>query len=118
MARERVGRMILAVMTGYVTNAVLVGATEVIYVRFIDSRKYFMVDLMTQVVATILGGYLCSLIAQGRKRIAAASLTVLGLLIGTVSLVTSWHGEPHWYGIALLSVYAPCVWAGYGLVRR
>jgi len=79
-------------------------------------RKYFVVDLVTQVIATIIGGMLCCLIAQHAKRIAAPSLMALGLMIGTTSLVTSWNAEPHWYKIALLAVYAPCVWIGYALL--
>jgi hypothetical protein len=25
--------------------------------------------------------------------------------------------RPHWYGIALLSVFGPCVWTGYTLMH-
>ena len=42
----------------------------------------------------------------------------IGLLIGTVSVITSWRHEPHWYAITLLSVYAPSVWTGYRWERR
>jgi hypothetical protein len=110
------GRTVLGVISGYLTNAALVGITEFAYVRCMDARKYFVVDLATQVGATVIGGYLCCLIAQSAKRIAATSLMILGLLIGAASLVTSWNAEPHWYGMALLAVYAPCVWMGYALL--
>jgi hypothetical protein len=114
----KVVRTILGVIAGYVTNALMVGITEAIYVRFLDGRKYFVVDLLTQIFATIVGGYLCCVIAQRGRRIAAASLMILGLIIGLTSLVMTWNAEPHWYGIALLSVYAPCVWTGYALMPR
>jgi LytS/YehU family sensor histidine kinase len=114
----KVGRTILGVIGGYVTNALLVGITEAIYFRFLDGWKYFVVDLSTQIFATIIGGYLCCFIAQRGRRIAATSLTILGLIIGLISLVMAWNVEPHWYGIALLSVYAPCVWTGYALMPR
>jgi hypothetical protein len=114
----KVGRTILGVIAGYVTNAVLVGITEATYARSLDGRKYFVVDLITQIFATIIGGYLCCLIAQSGRGIAAISLTILGLIIGLTSLMMTWNTEPHWYGIALLSVYAPCVWTGYALMPR
>jgi LytS/YehU family sensor histidine kinase len=114
----KAGRTILGVIAGYFTNALMVGITEAIYVRFLDGRKYFVVDLSTQIFATIIGGYLCCFIAQRGRRIAATSLMILGLIIGLTSLVMTWNAEPHWYGIALLSVYAPCVWTGYWLMAR
>ena len=116
MSQAKMDRTVLGVIAGYLTNAALVGVTEVAYVRWMDAHKYFVVDLVTQVVATIIGGYLCCLIAQRTKPIAATSLMALGLVIGSTSLVTSWNAEPHWYGIALLAVYAPCVWTGYALL--
>jgi hypothetical protein len=91
----KMGRTVLDVIAGYLTNAALVGVTEVAYVRWIDAHKYFVVDLVTQVVATIIGGYLCCLIAQSAKRIAATSLMILGLLIGAAAPFTSWNAEPH-----------------------
>lgn len=118
MSRVEIGHTILGVIAGYVANAILVGVTEPTYGRFLTARIYFVADLITQVVATTIGGYLCCLIAQSGKRYAATILTVVGLLIGTASLITSWNAEPHWYGIALLSVYAPCVRIGYALTRR
>lgn len=114
----KIGRTILGVIVGYLTNAAMVGMTEAIYVKVFDRRTYLEVDLLTQVVATIVGGYLCCSIARRGKGAAAAGLTVLGLLIGLTSLLTAWNAEPHWYGIALLFVYAPCVWTGYAITNR
>ncbi len=116
MSKVRVARIVLGVIAGYLTNAALVGVTEASYGRWMDARKYFIVDLVTQVVATIIGGYLCCLIAQCGKRMAATGVMILGLLIGAASLFTSWKAEPHWYGVALLAVYSPCVWTGYALL--
>jgi len=108
-------RTFLGVIAGYLTNAALVGISEITYVRWLNARVYFGVDVVTQIVATIIGGYICCRIAQRTKRIAATNLMALGLTIGTISFVTSWNREPHWYGIALLAVYAPCVWIGYAM---
>lgn len=112
------GRTILAVIAGYVTNALLVGVTEAMFRRSLDTPKYFIVDLVTQIAATIIAGCLCCLIANEGTALAAIGMAMLGLVIGSASLVMSWNIEPHWYGITLLFVYAPCVWTGYALVVR
>ena len=85
----RRGRTFLSVIAGYLTNAALVGISEIAYVRWLDVRMYFVVDVVTQIVATIIGGYICCRIAQHAKRVAATSLMALGLTIGTISFVTS-----------------------------
>jgi hypothetical protein len=37
----------------------------------------------------------------------------LGGVVGAASLLNSWTTEPHWYGIALLVTFPPCVWIGW-----
>jgi hypothetical protein len=121
MSRASVGRTILAVTAAYVTNAILVAATE----QLLSSPAaggdatprpyYFVVDLISQCLYTVVAGYLCCVIAQPSHQVAMAGLIGLGLSVGTVFLVVSWKSEPHWYGIALLVVYAPCVWIGWML---
>jgi peptidoglycan/LPS O-acetylase OafA/YrhL len=118
MLRASIGRFIIAVLAGYAANAVLVAATEQLLPRLIPSPDYFVADLITQCLYEVAGGYLCCLIVKRSERwIAVVGLVGLGLLIGTISLITSWKAEPHWYGIALLSVWAPCVWIGSALER-
>jgi hypothetical protein len=116
MSRGTIGRIILAVLAGYITNGILVVATEqVLSSRATPTLHYFVVDLISQCLYTIAGGYLCCVIAGLVHRAAMAGLIGLGVLVGTVSLVTSWTTEPHWYGVALLAVYPPCVWIGWSL---
>jgi hypothetical protein len=118
MLRASIGRVILAVLTGYAANAVLVVASEQLLRKLILNPDYFVADLITQCLYEVARGYLCSLIAKRSERwTAVVSLVGLGLLVGTIFLITSWKAEPHWYGIALLSVWAPCVWIGYALER-
>jgi hypothetical protein len=124
MSRGSVGSIILAVIAGYIANGVLVLATEqLLSLRApgMDTAHplyYFVVDLISQCLYTVVGGYLCCAIARPTQRAAMAGLVGLGLSVGTVSLVSSWKAEPHWYGIALLAVYAPCVWIGWTLKGR
>ncbi len=119
MPKASVGRVILAVVAGWVTNAILVGVTEVLLwttMRGAGGKlpgKYYIIDLICQCGFTIVGGYLCCMIAGPSHRIALLSLMSLGLLIGGLSLPSSWSREPHWYRIALLAVWIPCVWVGW-----
>ena len=116
-----VGRTILAVIAGYLTNAVLIVVTE----QFLSSLAprsdatpplcYFVIDLIRQCLIQVAAGYLCCVIARPSQRIALTGLIGLGLLVGTIFLVASWKSEPHWYGLGLLFVYAPCVWIGWAL---
>lgn len=116
--RSSIGRIVLAVIIGYAANAVLVGTSEWLLSLWIRNIPYFLADLLTQCLYTIAAGYLCCLIARSSKRIATIGLIVLGLLVGTTFLIESWWTEPHWYGLALLAEYAPCVWIGHTLESR
>ena len=118
MPQLNIGRTVLAVLAGYVANAVLVAATEQLLARLIPQRHYFLADLVTQSLYEVAAGYLCSLIAKpSERRVAMLGLIGLGLPVGAVSLIASWKAEPHWYGIALLSIWAPGVWIGIALER-
>ena len=107
--------VIVAVVAGYVTNALLIAGTEQMLSRLVTPATYGVVDVITQCVIQVGCGYLCSRIAKTQRQTAAVVLILLGLLIGSVSVVASWESEPHWYAITLLCVYAPCVLAGYRL---
>ena len=117
-------RVILAVVAGYLADGILVVATEQVLslrargVGATQPLHYFVMDLISQCVYTVVGGYVCCAIARPTRRAAMAGLMGLGVLVGTMSLVWSWKTEPHWYGIALLAVYAPCVWIGWTLKDR
>jgi hypothetical protein len=120
MSRGNIGRIILAVTASYIADGVLVVATEfsLVAAGFAATQSYYVVDLISQCLYTIIGGYLCCIIAGATKRAALAGLMGLGLFVGTADLVSSWKTEPHWYGIALLIVYLPCVWIGWTLKAR
>ena len=111
-------RVIVAVIAGYVTNAVVITATEQMLSKLVPARGYFAADVFTQCVIQIGCGYLCSWIADPRQLIATVVLIIVGLVIGSVSVLATWRSEPHWYAVVLLCVYAPCVWVGHLLERR
>jgi hypothetical protein len=115
MSKAGVGRTLIAVIASYVAFVTMVVLTELFLSRLASSfaarqrLPYFVGDVVIQCLYTVLAGYMCCVIAQRSQRIAMAGLIGIGLVLGAVLLVTSWKSEPHWYGIVLYVVYAPCV---------
>lgn len=110
-----VGRIIVAVLVAYAVNGLLIAGTEQLLLLAFSGGRYLLADVATQCLIQLAAGYLCSRIAQSKRQPAIIGLVALGLLVGAVSVAASWRAEPHWYGLALLMVYAPCVWIGYRL---
>ena len=121
MPKASVGRVVLAVIAAWLANAILVGVTEVLLwtIWRVPGHKlpgrYYIIDLICQCCFTVVGAYLCCVIARPSRRAAMYGMMFLGLLIGGLSLPSSWSREPHWYRIALLAVWVPCVWIGWTL---
>ena len=63
-----VGRVIFAVVAGYVTNAVLIAGTEKMLSRLVTPASYFGADVVTQCIIQLASGYLCSRIANASMR--------------------------------------------------
>lgn len=109
MSGRSIKRITLAIVVGYAANGILVVVSEQLLLLHSQNLaatqpSYFVVDLITQCLYTVVGGYLCCAIAGPVQRAAMTGLIGLGVFVGAVSLVTSWKTEPQWYGIALL----PC----------
>jgi len=104
-------RKILAVLAGYVLIGILVVLTD----RFVAPR--LAVTLMTDTLYTVIGGYVCAVIARTQARGAMLALMVFGEAMGVVSAVANWSAQPHWFAIALLIVYPPAIWIGYTIRR-
>ena len=111
-------RVIFAVFVAYGANVLLIAGIEQLLARAFSDTKYFITDVVTQSVIQVGCGYLCSLISKRKALAAILGLISIGVLVGGFSLVASWHADPHWYAIALILVYPPCVWIGYRMERR
>jgi len=117
LTKASVSCIIVAAVVSYVVFGFMTAVTEQILSSLANSGSisrpsYFVADVLTQCLYLIAAGYPCSVNAGSFHRSAILLLMALGLLVGTFSFVTSWKSEPHWYGIALLLTYAPCIWAG------
>ena len=123
MSSKNVGRIVFAVVVAYLLNIILIVATDIVFLKLMPPvhsvfrRSYLLTDLISQCIIQMVAGYVCCWIAGGRPG-ALAFLAVTGIVIGGFSLFHSWHSEPHWYGIALLAVYFPCLWLGWNLRSR
>jgi hypothetical protein len=75
MSRTGVGRTVVAVIASYLTNAILVVATKELRSLRAPSGataprlNYFVVDLISQCLYTVVAGYLCCVIARPSQRL-------------------------------------------------
>jgi hypothetical protein len=111
-------RTVLAIALGYILNVILVAIAETLLTDATAGTTYFVADIVIQCVIEVAAGFVCSRVAYPFARRSMLGLTILGLLIGALSLVLSWGREPLWYGITLLAVWSPCVWIGHRLQLR
>jgi hypothetical protein len=123
MSSKNAVRIGLAVVVAYLLNIILIVAADIVFLQLMPPvhsvfrRSYLLADLIAQSVIQTVAGYVCCWIARGRPS-ALALLAAVGIVVGGFSLFHSWHDEPHWYGIALLAVYFPCLWLGWNLMSR
>ena len=123
MSSKNAGRIVLAVVVAYLLNIILIVATDLVFFKLMPPvhsvlrRSYLITDLMSQCVIQTVAGYVCCWIARGRPS-ALAFLGAIGIVVGGFSVWQSWQNQPHWYGIALLAVYFPCLWLGWNLRSR
>ena len=115
-------RTVIAAISGFLAIGILVRITDMLFARLTtgwDAKNpplyYFAVSLGTDFVYSIVGGYLCALIAEGSRRTATLWLIVLGEILGVIVQIVLWSVVPHWYGVGLLILYPLGVWIGSAL---
>jgi hypothetical protein len=117
MPKAKVGRILVAAITAYAAFGCALAVTEWLLSAAAPSGAagrpfYFVADPISQCAYLVGAGYLCCVLARRSDWPAIAILMAIGLLVGTLSLITSWNREPHWYDVALITTYVPCVWIG------
>jgi hypothetical protein len=112
-------RTLIAVVGSFLGIGILVRFTDMLFARLVagwDPKNpplfYFAISLGTDFVYSIVGGYLCALIAEEHRRKATLWLIVLGEILGVSVQAYIWNLVPHWYGIGLLILYPLGVWIG------
>lgn len=115
-------RTVIAVLGGFLGIGVLVRFTDFLFARLVsgwDPRHpplfYFAVSLGTGFLYSIVGGYLCALIAEQHRRTATLWLIIVGEVLGIAVQAFLWSQVPHWYAIGLLILYPLGVWIGSNL---
>ncbi len=120
------GRIIVAAIVGYVAIGLLVVTTDKVLAATIPGFAtlevppllYFVVSLATDTLYSVVGGYLCCVIARDRCRNATLVLIIGGEIAGIASQAALWRTIPHWFAIVLLLLYPPAVWIGSILRSR
>ena len=117
-------RTVIAVVAGFLGIGLLIRITDMLFARLVAGWNpkdpplyYFAVSLGTDFLYSIVGGYLCALIAEEHRRKATLWLIVLGEVLGVAVQVALWGVVPHWYGIGLLILYPLGIWIGSSLRR-
>jgi hypothetical protein len=112
-------RTVIAVISGFLGIGILVRFTDMMFARMIQGWNpkdppsyYFAVSRVTDFIYSIIGGYICALIAEEHRQKATLWLIVLGEVLGVVVQVVLWGIVPHWYAIGLLILYPLGVWIG------
>lgn len=70
------------------------------------------------VLASILGGWLCILLAPSRPGLHLLVLFLVGEVIGLAFTVHNWPTWPHWYSVLWLIVWPVCLWIGAWIRSR
>ena len=77
------------------------------------STGMLMIALLYRCIYTIAGGYVTAALAPGRPMRHVIILGCVGIVMGTIGVVSAWNLSPeHWYPIALVVTAFPCTWAG------
>ncbi len=112
-------RTVIAAVSGFLGIGLLVRITDMLFARLVQGWNpknpplyYFALSLGTDFLYSIIGGYLCALIAEEHRQKATLWLIFVGEVIGVVAQTVLWRVVPHWYGIGLLVLYPLGVWIG------
>ena len=119
-------RSVGAIIAGLVTVAAPAIAIDALlhgtgfYPALTDAQPAWTlaVALAYGTVFTIAGGYVAAWVA-GRRPIAhGVALGLIGIVLGTLGVVTMWHLGDHWYPIALVLLALPSTYLGARLFAR
>ena len=118
-------RTFLALLAGFLTIAVLVGAVTVLLMRFSPQwvgeqgnlrPSYIAFNLVYSSLAATAGGYVTALMPSANPLILVLALAIIVLVLAALSALQSRGKQPVWYQLALVAITPLGVMTG-GLLR-
>jgi hypothetical protein len=125
----KIGRVVLAVVTGAVVWAVLwISFTQAAQRAFpatlapnqtITHVGALLTFILVSVPLSVLAGYVSALVAGKQPMPAVWALAALQLTLGIIAEVSYWNLMPVWYHLVFLALVVPAtVYGGVVRVRR
>jgi hypothetical protein len=120
---RKIGRSIGAVLAGILAVIILSIGTDLLLhaIGILPglgepvSDSLLLVATVYRTIYSIAGSYITAWLAPDRPMNHALAGGVLGLILGTVGVITTWNGAGmghHWYSIALAVLALPSAWVG------
>ena len=118
-------RTFLALLAGFLTTAVLVGALTALLARFAPKWAggqgnprpgYAALNIVYSFLAALAGGYVTAIMPSANPLILVLALAIIVLVLGALSALQSRGKQPVWYAITLVAITPAGVMAG-GMLR-
>ncbi len=118
-------RTFLALLAGFLTMAVLVGAVTALLARFAPAwignegnprPAYVAVNLSYSFLAAVAGGYVTAIMPSANPLILVLALAIVVLVLAALSALQSRGKQPVWYQLTLVAITPLGVMAG-GILR-
>ncbi|HUH62932.1 MAG TPA: hypothetical protein VLZ50_08045 [Terracidiphilus sp.] len=118
-------RTFLALLAGFLTMAVLVGALTALLARFAPQwvaeeghprPVYIAINIGYSFAAAIAGGYVTALMPSANPLILVLALAIIVLVLAALSALQARGKQPVWYQLTLVAITPAGVMAG-GLLR-
>jgi hypothetical protein len=118
-------RAFLALLAGFLTMAVLIGALTALLARLVpgwvlaEGRPqpgYVFINIAYSFLAAGAGGYVTAIVARGNPLVLVLALALVVLVMAALSALQSRGKQPVWYLLALVAITPVGVFAG-GVVR-
>lgn len=119
---KNIWKSIGAILLGFVTVVILSTVTDALLqtlgifpsVRSGISYSTWMliIALLYRSVYTVIGGYVTARFAPINKMGHVKILGILGIIGGTIGVISGWNLSSHWYPILLAVTAYPLTWIG------
>lgn len=119
---RRLGRSVLALLSGFVVNVALSAATDIaLHVVGIlpemgrsMNNSQSLIALSYRTAYGIIGSYFVARLAPHKPMRHALTGAAIGIVLASAGAVATWDKglSPHWYAVSLIALALPTGWAG------